>query len=309
MPLTAMRSLLFVPANRERFVAKLAQVRPDAVILDLEDSVPPAEKAVARVHARAALARLADTSLVRLVRVNPLSSSLAVEDIRAVVGPELHGIVLPKVQRVEELREANMVLAQAEVRAGLELGRTRLLPILETVHAVLHAEEMAAAGPRVLAVAFGAEDYILELGGVRTPQGLEVLYARSHVVAAARLAGVGAIDTPWTHIADLDGLRSDARFARQLGFSGKLCVHPNHVEPIHRAFAPTAEEVARARRVVEAAEHAARQGHGSVALDGQMLDAPIVARARQVLRRSQPPDASAPEPGLTPESGEPATDG
>ncbi|MBI4494532.1 MAG: CoA ester lyase [Chloroflexi bacterium] len=282
-----LRSLLFVPANRERFVAKVATLRPDAVILDLEDSIPADQKEAARSQARAALAHLAEAPFSRLIRVNSLASGLARADIRAVACPHLDGIVLPKAESAEQLREANMLLAQAEARAGLSLGHVRLIPILETVRGVLRAEALAAAGPRIVAVVFGAEDYTLDVGGIRTREGLEVLYARAHVVAAARAARVAVIDTPWTDLADQDGLWQEARLARQLGFSGKLCIHPSQIEPIHRAFTPTAEEVEAARRVVETADEAARQGRGSVALDGRMLDAPIVGQARRLLAQAE----------------------
>lgn len=282
-----LRSLLFVPANRERFVAKLATLRPDAVILDLEDSVPTGEKEAARALVQPTLERLPKGAFVRLVRLNPLQSGLGREDIRTVVGPGLDGVVLPKVESPEHLREANMLLAQAEVRAGLEVGSVRLIPLMETVRAVLRAEALAEVGPRLVAIAFGAEDYIRELGGIRTREGMEVLHARSHVVLTARAAGMEAIDTPWTYLDDLDGLWQDARLGRQLGFTGKLCIHPSQIEPVNRAFSPTAEEIEAARRVIAEADRAAERGHGSLALEGQMVDAPMAARARQMLARAQ----------------------
>jgi citrate lyase beta subunit len=280
------RSLLFVPANRERFIAKLARIRPDAVILDLEDAIPAELKADARWQARAALERLAGARFARLVRINPLASGLAADDVRAVVCDHLDGIVLPKVHTAEELREANMLLAHAEARARARIGRVRVVAMIETVRAVLSAEAIAGAHPRVLGVAFGQEDYLLEVGGIPTREGLEVLFARSRVVAAARMAGVEPFDTPWLNVADVEGLQRETLLARQLGFSGKMCIHPDHLEVIHHTFTPSQAEVEHAQRVLHAASCAAQAGHGTAALDGRLVDAPIIARARLVLARA-----------------------
>jgi citrate lyase subunit beta/citryl-CoA lyase len=155
--------------------------------------------------------------------------------------------------------------------------------MVETALGVLQAYDMARASPRVRALCLGGEDLARDLGAVRTSEGQELAYARAHVVLAARAAGVLAVDTVYTNLADLDGLLAEARRMRQLGYSGKLLIHPAQIEPVHRAFAPSQEEVAYARRVLEAFEAAEGRGEGVIALDGQMIDAPVVARAREVL--------------------------
>lgn len=278
-----LRSLLFVPGNRERYLAKLAQVRPDAVILDLEDSVPEQEKETARatVADLVRTERFAQHQL--LVRVNPFWSGLTPADLRAVVSRSIVGVFLPKVETANELREANMLLSEAEAKAGLEMGHVRLLPILETTRGILNAQELAGCGRRVLGVAFGYEDFTLDLGIPRTREGRETLYPRAHLAMAARAAGVLAIDGPTSDYRDQALLEAEARTSRGLGFTGKQCVHPGQIETLNRVFTPSAEDVSHAREIVAAYERVAARGHGSTSLGGSMLDAPVVQRARRVI--------------------------
>jgi citrate lyase beta subunit len=278
-----LRSLLFVPGNRERFLTKLEALRPDAAILDLEDSIPPAEKARARECVREVLlsGRFVDQSL--FVRVNDLHSGQSATDIAAVVTPRLAGVFLPKVEHPDELREANRLLATAEARAGLEVGSTRLIPIVETVRGILRLVELVQSGRRILALSFGYDDFTADLGVPRTKDGLETLYPRAQLAIAARAAGALAIDGPYAEIKDLATLEAESRASRQLGFTGKQCIHPSQIEPVNRAFTPTADEIARAREIVAAYESAAASGHGSTRLGESMVDAPVVRRARRLL--------------------------
>ncbi len=278
-----LRSLLFVPGHQARFYEKLAKFRPDAVILDLEDAVPPAEKASARAIIREHLNGPLLAGLGVFVRVNACGLPFFRDDLRTVVAAGLDGIFVPKVESAEALREANMVLAQAEVRAELRMGSVRLIPILETVSGVLRAEALARATPRIQAIAFGAEDFTLDLGVERTRDGLETRYPRAHVAMAARAAGVLALDTPWTDMADGEGLRREAREARQLGFTGKAAIHPDQIPTINDVFTPSDSELEHARRVIASYEEAVTRGTGAISLDGQLIDVPMVERARRLL--------------------------
>ena len=179
-----------------------------------------------------------------------------------------------------------MVLAQAEPRAGLPLGSVKLVPILETVRGALDARELARASPRVMALAFGAEDFTLDLGVRRTADGLESRYPRAYVALAAHSAGVLAIDTPWASIGDRDGLVRETHEAVQLGYRAKQAIHPSQIAVIHAAFTPSDAEVERARRIIEAYDEATARGTGAINLDGELIDVPMVARARQVLERA-----------------------
>jgi citrate lyase subunit beta/citryl-CoA lyase len=286
MPAT-FRSLLFVPGHRARFYEKLAEFRPDAVIVDLEDAVPPAEKPLAREMVRERLGGPLLAGLQVFVRVNAVDTPYFRDDVRGVVAAGLDGIFLPKAGNAEQLHEANMLLARAELGLGLTLGAVRIVPIVESVQGVLNARELAVASPRVLALAFGAEDFSLDLGVERSRDGVETRYPRAQVALAAHGAGRIAIDTPWTAIDDQDGLLRETIEARQLGYVAKQAIHPSQLAIIHQVYTPTEAEVSWASRVISAYDEAVARGTGAINLDGKLIDVPMVERARQVLDRAR----------------------
>lgn len=267
LPLAAdrWRSLLFVPGNRPELAAKAPRQGPDAVVLDLEDAVPPAAKASARSTVRDAAAGLAGVVPV-CVRVNPPGTEWFAEDV-AGLPDDLLAVVVPKLESAAQVTEVAAALDGRAVVAGLE-----------TVRGVADAREVLA--PPVAACYFGAEDYIADLGGVRTPGNAEVAWARSYVAVAARLAGVPALDMVTIDFRDDARYSAEAREARTLGYAGKLCIHPGQVPLAHEAFRPTAEEVDRAGRLLAAFEAA---GGDTIAFEGQMVDEVVAARARAVL--------------------------
>jgi citrate lyase subunit beta/citryl-CoA lyase len=272
-------------------VARVGSFGSDAVILDLEDAVPLAEKVATRPAVRAALPSLAGGSL-RYVRVNAVETGLAFEDLEAVVCPDLEGVLLPKVDRPEELVAVEKRLQELEQRGGLEVGLIDLVPLIETAKGVLNARGTAEAGRRVRRLGFGAADFCREVG-VRfsgtlwEPDGLELLFARSQIVLASRAAGLEPpMDTVWLDVRDNAGLEQDARAALRLGFGSKAAIHPGQIEIINRVFSPTAEELEYARRVVEAFDRAEAEGSASIALDGRLVDYPIVMKARWLLERA-----------------------
>lgn len=285
--MTPLRSWLFVPGNRERFLDRLDSLRPDAVILDLEDSIPPGEKIRTRAAVRAVLRseRLAGQRL--FVRVNDFRTGLAADDLEAVVSNRLAGIFLPKIEQVDELREANRLLALAEAAAGLAIGSSRIIPIVETVRGIVRVAELAGAGKRILGLNFGYDDFTLDLEVARSRDGLETLYPRSRIAISARAAGVEAIDGPLADFGDLEALEAECRVSRQLGFTGKQCIHPSQIEPVNRAFSPTEQELAQARAVIAAYEEAVQHGHGSARLGESMIDTPVVERARRLLAKGE----------------------
>jgi citrate lyase subunit beta / citryl-CoA lyase len=265
----AVRSLLFVPGGRPDMLAKVARCRPDVVVVDLEDAVAPGDKDRAREHSLDALQAQRPGAGVVLLRVNPPGTPWHEADLAAAAGGRVDGVVLPKYERVEQLRA---------VRAALPDG-ARLVVGLETALGVEDARALLAAGPD--GAYFGAEDLIAELGGRRTVGGLEVLYARSRVCLAAHLAGVASIDQAVVAVRDVDAFRADAAQARDLGYQGKICLHPLQVEAAHAAFTPSAAEIGHAREVLTAAQ----AGVGVV--DGEMVDAAHIAMARGVLARAE----------------------
>jgi citrate lyase subunit beta/citryl-CoA lyase len=218
------------------------------------------------------------------VRVNPLGLG-GEDDVREVLLARPHGVALPKAESRDDVRAMASVLEQAERASGAAVGTTWIMPIVETARGVLHAEEIAAADPRVAIVAFGAEDFTRDVGARRTPDAL--LFARSMIVAAAKATGVQASDTVYGNVDDEAGLAVEAALARDLGFDGKGAIHPSQVGTLHEAFTPSVQEIEQARAIVAAAEAAEAQGVGAVAVDGKMVDRPVLERARRALRLAE----------------------
>ena len=282
----ALRSLLFVPGNRPDMLQKAAVVPADALVPDLEDSVPAAEKAHAREVVAGVLPTLAQRGQLLIPRVNALSTGLTRDDLAAVVGPHIYAISVGKVESPWEVQEVSRIMAELERRAGVPVGRTHVIPWLENARGILFAFEICRTSQRVVGAAFGAEDYTTDTGIRRTDTGEETVYPRQMVALAANAAGVLPLDAPNVNFRDLDGLERDIRSVLPLGFKGKFAIHPSQVEPINRLFGPAPEEVEYARQVVQAFEAAEAQGRGATSLDGKMIDIPIVKRARNLLAQA-----------------------
>ena len=286
-----MRSLLYTPGHRASMVDRVLSARvavmPDVTLLDLEDSVPATEKENARRVVAEALARPAPSCL-RYVRVGRSTSDAAEADLRAVVRPGLDGVLVPKVARAEELAVVDEMLLERERESGLPERSVPVIAAVESAAGLIDAPRIAR-GPRVVGLMFGSEDLAADLGlpTRREGEAAELLYARSAIVVAAVAAGVLAFDGIWPDFRDVAGLRADALRGRRLGFNGRQCIHPDQIAVVHEAFSPTAEELEHARRVVAAYDAGVRQGLGAVALDGEMLDPPVVARARRLLSASR----------------------
>ncbi|MCU1393543.1 MAG: citryl-CoA lyase [Ilumatobacteraceae bacterium] len=272
-PARAMRSMLFTPADRPERATRVATTRPDCVVLDLEDGVGIADKESARDCLGGYVRALADAGrpATVLVRVNGIGTDWFVDDMAAVAAVAVDGVVVPKVERVEDAGAVRAVLG----------GQGLIIAGIESAAGVASCE--ATLGDGFDGCYFGAEDFITDMGGVRTAVGNEVLYARSRVALAARLAQIPALDQIVPSYRDDELFLADGRAGRQIGFSGKLCIHPAQVALAHEVYRPSADEVARARRIVEAFD--ANSQRGIVSLDGEMLDAPMLARARDLLAR------------------------
>jgi citrate lyase subunit beta/citryl-CoA lyase len=273
------RSRLYLPGNTPKFFINAGLHRPDAIILDLEDSVPPSEKDAALILVRNALRAVDFYSAERMVRVNALPAGL--HDMRALAGHGVHTFLLPKAE------DADMVRAVSDLLDQLGDTNTRLLPIIESARGVLHAYPIVSASPRVVALAIGLEDYTADIGAQRTTAGRESWWAQGQIVNAARAAKVQPLASVYSAIDDEAGLRTWLADARGLGFAGAGCLHPRQIRVVHAAFAPSLDEVAHAQRLVAALERAQASGSGAVAVDGAMVDAPVAERARQVLRLAE----------------------
>jgi citrate lyase subunit beta/citryl-CoA lyase len=287
------RSRLYLPGNEPKFAVNAGIHRPDAVILDLEDSVHPEEKDAARVLVRNALRCVDFMGAERMVRINQLP--LGFEDLEEVIPEAPDMILIPKTEKAEDVVEVAARIRQIQEREG---GDTIwLMPILESALGIENAYAIASADETVAALTIGLEDYTADLGVRKTKEGEESLFARRRLVNAARAAGVQAIDSVYGDVGDMDGLKSWAMNARAMGFEGMGCVHPRQIRPIHEAFAPTAPEIEKALNIVAAFEEAKARGLGVVSLGTRMIDPPVVLRAQRLVDLAR-------KSGLVPESPE-----
>ncbi len=285
-----LRSLLFVPGNRPRFLERAQTLAADALVPDLESGVPEPEKERARHMVREALPALAASGQRVFVRVNAIDSPYFLDDLNAVISRHLAGVTLPKIESGDDVRRLDETITNLEHGKQLPFGQVRIIPFIESALGVIRAFEIATASTRVVAIAFGAEDFTADMGVSRSAEGTEVLYARNHVAIAARAAHRLAIDAPFVAIDDLAGLERDTRLAVQLGFKGKFAIHPSQIEPIHRYFAPSAEEIRQAQQIVKAFERAEGEGEGTLAMSGKMVDTAIALRAQKLLRTAAEAD-------------------
>ena len=288
------RSRLYLPGNQPKFFPNAGLHRPDAVILDLEDSVHPDQKDAARVMVRNALCALDFGDAERMVRINQLPVGLT--DLEFIVPEQPDLILIPKTEDPDQVRQVDAAI-RALPQPSDESRPIWLMPIIETALGVERAYEIAAASDRVVAVTIGLEDYTADLGVPKTIGGKETLFARSRLVNAARAAGVQAIDSVFGDVADEAALVAWATSSRALGFEGMGCIHPRQIRPIHAAFAPTEAEIERALKVVRAFQDAEVRGLSVVSLGTRMIDPPVVLRAQQLVERARRTGLLEPDPG------------
>ena len=278
------RSRLYLPGNEPKYFINAGLHAPDAIILDLEDSVHHAEKDAARLLVRNALRAVDFGHCERMVRINPFPLGRA--DLEEIV-PQLPDLVLiPKVENAEQVREVDALITAIQGRTG-SLRPIWLMPIVETALGVENVYAIAHSSDRNAAITIGLEDYTADLGVVKTATGAESLYARMRLVNAARAADLQAIDSVYGDVADNEGLLRWGEASRAMGFEGMGCVHPLQIEPIHRAFAPSAVEIEKARKIATAFEEAQAQGLGVVSVGSKMIDPPVVQRALKLMERAK----------------------
>jgi citrate lyase subunit beta/citryl-CoA lyase len=277
------RSMLYVPGDREAMIAKASQRGADSLILNLEDAVAAANKEMARQVVVQALQSHDFGRAEVVVRVNSLTTATGYRDLLVVTPARPAAILLPKVGSVEMVRFAAWTIARIEELHGLPAGEIKLMCMIESAAGVLAAREIAACHARVAALIFGATDYSVEVGCATMADGRHLLHAQHQTVLACRAAGIAAIDTPHMNLQDTVGLAQAAQRAAELGFDGKSAIHPSQIGPIHAAFAPTAEQVAWAERVLALLGDRGDTQLGAELLDGQLIEAPHLARVRRIL--------------------------
>jgi len=281
------RTALFVPGNRPDRVNKAIATAADRVIIDLEDAVAVSQKEETRTLVSDKIIAHKDRGI--LVRINGLETDFFMGDLKAVVVKELGGIVLPKTENRHQVDKIHRLLVDFEKKQGLNAGGIAVILLTESALAIQNIFKILSAATelnREFLIALGAADYALDMGIEITKDGRELMYPRSRIAVACRAAGIPPpLDTPFMiDLKDIDALKDDAGRAKQLGFQGKLCIHPNQIEPCHVIFTPTAEEISFARRVVDAFEAEESCGAAAIQVDGKFVDYPVVERSRRILR-------------------------
>ena len=281
------RALLYMPGDDRRKIEKATTLGVDCICMDMEDGVALTRKAEARAVIAAAMKDLDFGSSERAIRINSVGSGFEKFDLAAAVATNPDAIVVPKVETARQLRSISEYIEMYELSGKMEIGTIRLMIGVETARGVLNLKEIAEADKRLDAIIFGAEDYAASIGAQRTREGTEVLYARSAVVTACAANNLQAIDMVYIDFRDLDGLRLEAQQGARLGFGGKQIIHPSQVEPVQEAFTPSGDAIEYARRVVAAFAASQKEGKGAFALDGKMIDMPLLKNAQKVLERAK----------------------
>ena len=280
------RSLLYMPGSSEKMLNKAAGLTADAVIMDLEDAVSIPEKDAARERVLPYIAEIRNSGKEAIVRVNGMDTMWGIRDILAAAPYRPDTIIIPKADE-RALTIADGLLCAVEREQGWERNTISLIPLFETAYSIVNPLSILSVTDRVDGVQLGGEDLTKEQEIERTLLGEEIRYARHQLAMAARAKGLDILDTPYTGIRDLDGLRQDAEAARQIGFTGKTCIHPTHAPVINDVFSPSAEAVAYSRGVLEAYTAAVAEGKGAVMYQNKMIDAPIADRASRILNKAQ----------------------
>ena len=279
--------MLFVPGSNAAMISNTFIYKPDSIMFDLEDAVALKEKDSARILVAHALQHPLYQEIETVVRVNPLDSEFGLADLNAVVRAGVDVVRMPKTETAQDVIDMDNAITEIEKACGREVGSTLMLAAIESPLGITQANQIATASKRLIGIALGAEDYVRNLKTERSPEGIELLFARCSILQAARAAGIQAFDTVYSNANNEEGFLKEAALIKQLGFDGKSLVNPRQIELLHNLFAPTQKDVEQAQKISEAAEEAERNGLGVVSLNGKMIDAPIIDRARLVLERAK----------------------
>ena len=286
-PIKLRRSMLFVPGSNAAMISNTFIYKPDSIMFDLEDAVALKEKDSARILVAHALQHPLYQEIETVVRVNPLDSEFGLADLNAVVRAGVDVVRMPKTETAQDVIDMDHEITEIEKACGSEVGSTKMLAAIESPLGITQANQIATASNRLIGIALGAEDYVRNLKTERSPEGIELLFARCSILQAARAAGIQAFDTVYSNANNEEGFLAEAALIKQLGFDGKSLINPRQIELLHNLFAPTQKDVDQARRIIDAAEEAEHNGLGVVSLNGKMIDAPIIDRAKLVLERAK----------------------
>ncbi|MDO4567512.1 MAG: citrate (pro-3S)-lyase subunit beta [Clostridia bacterium] len=287
MPGRLRRSMLFVPGNNPGMIRDAHIYGSDSIMFDLEDSVSINEKDAARYLVYKALTSLRYGKKELVVRINALDTRLGIDDLEAMVRARPHVIRLPKTETAQDVIDCEREIARIEAEIGLPIGTTGMMAAIESAKGVLNAYDIARSSERLIGIALGAEDYVTDLKTTRSPEGVELLFARSMIVNAARAAGIAALDTVYSDVNNEEGFRAEAELIKKLGFDGKSVINPRQIQPLHDVFTPSQRDLDKARAIMEAIKEAESRGSGVISLNGKMIDKPVVERARYMLERAE----------------------
>lgn len=277
------RTMMYVPGNNPSMVKDAHIYGADSIMFDLEDSVSLKEKDTARFLVYNALKLVDYEGIEKVVRVNGLDTPFGLDDFKAIVRAKADIIRLPKTEKAEDIVEADKLITAIEKEVGIEVGTIKLMAAIESAIGIVNAYSIAKASPRLVAIAIGAEDFVTDMKTTRSPEGVELLTARSQVLLAARAAGIYALDTVFSDINDQEGFIREVKLIKQLGFDGKSVINPKQIAPVHKIYTPTQKEIEKSIKVLEAIKEAEDRGAGVASLNGKMIDGPIVERARRII--------------------------
>lgn len=276
------RTMMFVPGNNPGMMADAHIYGPDSIMLDLEDSVSMHEKDTARLLVYNALKTIDYGHTEMVVRINPLNTPYGKKDIEAVVKAGVHVVRMPKTETADEVREVEAEIEKVEREIGA-VGRTRIMAAIESALGVVNAYDIATSSPRMMGIALGAEDYCANLKTQRSKEGDELRLARETIVVAARAAGIDALDTVYSNLNDMETFRREVEYIKTLGFDGKSIINPRQIEVVNEVFTPTEKDIEKAKAIVAAIKEAEKKGSGVIALNGKMIDRPVVIRAERTI--------------------------
>lgn len=273
---------MFIPGNNPSMMQDAYIYHPDSIMLDLEDSVTMAEKDAARMLVHNALKTIDYGNIERVVRINPLNTPYGKKDVEAVVKGGVDVIRMPKTETADEVREVEAEIERVEKELGC-VGRTQIMAAIESALGIVNAYDIATASKRMMGIALGAEDYSANLKTQRTKEGTELQLARETIVVAARAAGIDALDTVFSNLNDMEAFRNEVELIKRMGFDGKSIINPRQIEIINEVFAPKEKDIEKARTTLAAIKEAAEKGSGVIAVNGKMVDRPVVIRAQRTI--------------------------
>ena len=273
---------MFIPGNNPSMMQDAYIYHPDSIMLDLEDSVTMAEKDAARMLVHNALKTIDYGNIERVVRINPLNTPYGKKDVEAVVKGGVDVIRMPKTETADEVREVEAEIERVEKELGC-VGRTQIMAAIESALGIVNAYDIATASKRMMGIALGAEDYSANLKTQRTKEGTELQLARETIVVAARAAGIDALDTVFSNLNDMEAFRNEVELIKRMGFDGKSIINPLQIEIINEVFAPKEKDIEKARTILAAIKEAAEKGSGVIAVNGKMVDRPVVIRAQRTI--------------------------